>query len=124
MPKKILVVDDEEYICKVVSDLLSKEGYTVKTALNGKKGLEELKKEKVDLVLVDFFMPGMNGKEFCEAVRKDKAIKNSRLVFFTVALLSKKDYQDLEKLGVIEFIQKPFDGEFLIQKVKKILLDK
>ena len=102
MAKNILVVDDEKYIGKVVSDLLTKEGFEVRTVLNAKAGLEELKKKKADLVLVDFFMPGMNGKEFCKEVRKDPKTKNSRLVFFTVALLSKDDYKDLEKLGVLE----------------------
>ncbi len=125
MSKTVMVIDDEKYICKVVSELLKGAGYEVLSANSGEQALETLNSGKIpDLALVDFFMPGMNGKEFVKKVREDTKLKNLRMVFFTVALLSKKDYQDLEQLGIMEFIQKPFDGKFLLDKVKTILLDK
>jgi len=119
--KQILVVDDEEDTCKLVKVNLQDAGYKVIIALSGKEALSELKKQKVDLVLVDYFMPEMSGRKLCEEIRKDTKLKNIKLVFLTVAEYGEKGYEELKKLNILDYIKKPFVEEDLIKRVKKII---
>lgn len=119
--KKILVVDDEEPICTLVKELLQGAGYSVRIALNGNEALAKLRAEKVDLALVDFFMPGMSGRELCEAIREDPQLKNTNLAFLTVAQFGKGGYEEIKELGLKDYIKKPFDNQDLIARVGKIV---
>ena len=121
MVKKILTVDDEENICFLIKELLENEGFKVVTATSGKSALQKLKKEKVDLVILDFFMPDMSGRDVAEEIRKDKSLKDLKLVFLTVAQYGKEGYQELKRLNVLDYIHKPFDNQDLIARIKKVL---
>lgn len=121
MTKKIMVVDDELYIRKAVKITLKSEGYDVVTASSGEECLEKLRKEKVDLVLTDVFMPGMSGIRLCELIRKDNKLKSLKIAFVTVATFSKMTEIGLEGLDILDYIQKPFDNEDLVKRVKRIV---
>ncbi len=121
MTKKIMVVDDDPYIRKAVEIALKSEGYDVETASGGEECLEKLKKEKVDLVLTDVFMPGMSGIRLCEIIRKDDKLKSLKVAFMTVATFSKMTEIGLEGLNILDYIQKPFDNEDLVKRIKKIV---
>jgi len=121
MPKKIMVVDDDLYIRKAVKMTLESEGYDVVTASSGEECLEKLKKEKADLVLTDVFMPGMSGIRLCEIIRKDDKLKSLKIAFVTVATFSKMTEIGLEGLNILDYIQKPFDNEDLVKRVKRIV---
>lgn len=121
MTKKIMVVDDELYIRKAVKITLKSEGYDVVTASSGEECLEKLRKEKVDLVLTDVFMPGMSGIRLCEIIRKDNKLKSLKIAFVTVATFSKMTEIGLEGLDILDYIQKPFDNEDLVKRVKRIV---
>jgi CheY-like chemotaxis protein len=121
MAKKIMTVDDEENILMLVKELLEEEGYNVKTASSGKEALAKLRKEKFDLVLLDFFMPEMSGRDVAEEIRKDKKLKNLKLAFLTVAQYGKHGMDELKRLKVLDYIQKPFDNDDLKARVKKIV---
>lgn len=118
---KIMVVDDERGIRKVVEAILGGEGYEVVTASNGEECLAKLKEEKPDLILIDFFMPEMSGRELCEKIRKDSELSSLKLAFFTVAEFSDAGMSELKKLNVLDYIKKPFDNADLIRRVKKLL---
>ena len=121
MPKKIiLVVDDETDILNLVEDLLKPEGYNIIKAKNGADALKILKKIKPKLVLLDFFMPKMSGRELCEKIRADSKLKGIKIVFLTIAKLSKVGFEELNRMNVLDFIQKPFDNEDLIKRVKEM----
>jgi CheY-like chemotaxis protein len=119
--KTILITDDEESIRHLVKDLLKHEGYAVLTAASGKEALATLKKKKVDLVLLDFFMPEMSGREVAEQIRADAATRKTKIAFLTVAEFGKSGMDRLKALGSIDYIRKPFDNNDLIKRVKKIL---
>ena len=119
--KTIMVVDDEQPICKVVEDILGPEGYKVVTAINGEEALDKLRKSKPDLVMIDFFMPGMSGRELCEKIRSDIELKNLKVVFLTAATFSASGMKALDKMKVLDFIKKPFEYKDLIKRVKKIV---
>jgi CheY-like chemotaxis protein len=107
----ILCVDDEDFILKGLERLLSLEGYKVLTALNGTKALEILDKEKVDLILADQCMPGMDGTELLSIARK-KCPNTIRIMA--------SGYSDFSRLAsavnegeIYRFISKPWDAQEL-----------
>jgi CheY-like chemotaxis protein len=118
--KRILVVDDEENIRELVKDLL-KDDFKVTCVEDGIRGLELLKKRKFDLILLDFFMPGMSGKEVAEEIRKNPKAKNTKIAFLTVASFGKEGHKSLKKLKVLDYIQKPFNNDDFTYRVKKMV---
>ena len=122
MAKKIImIVDDEPPINKVVEDILEPEGYNVVSALSGPEALDKLKKVKPHLILIDFFMPGMSGRELCKKIRADSKLKNIKVAFITAATFSASGKDELAKMNVLDTINKPFDYKDLIQRVKKMV---
>jgi len=119
--KQILVVDDNEDIRTLVRTLLEGEGYKVAEAKGGEETLKTLKKKKFDLVLIDFFMAGMSGRELAERIRQDPKIKNTKFAFLTVAEFTKSGKKELKKLGSLDYIKKLVDNEDFKKRVKKIV---
>ena len=116
MRKKILVIDDEKDIVKLLESRLKANHYEVVTAFDGEEGLEKLKKEKPDLVILDIFMPKTDGYTF---VREYKTIVDVKSVPIIV-LTAKERMRDLFKMeGVADYILKPFMAEELLEKVNK-----
>jgi len=115
------VVDDEEFILKVIGDLLKSKGYDVVSAQSGKDALNQLKKIKPDLIILDFFMPEMSGREVCEQIRLDDKLKKLKVMFLTAAVFSKQGLDELKQLGSLAYMQKPFDNKKLIETIKKII---
>lgn len=121
MPKKVMIVDDEESLIELVSAVLEQEGYDVLTAMNGEEALEKLKTAKPDLILLDMMMPGMSGREVCARIRENPKTKNLKVAFLTVAKFSESGKGVLEKMKVLDYITKPFDNEDLVRRVKKLV---
>ena len=120
MAKKILVVDDEEDVRIIVKKLLEEEGYKISTAKDGAECLNLLRKQKFDLVLIDFLMPSMSGRELARRIRKDSSIKNTKFAFLTIVQFGKEGIRELKKLGSLDYIKKPFDNNELKARIKKI----
>jgi len=119
--KTVMIVDDEPLINKVVEDILEPEGYNVVVAISGQEALNKLKKVKTDLILIDFFMPGMSGRELCEKIRSDSKLKNIKVAFLTAATFTESGIKELHNMDVLDYIQKPFEYKDLIQRVKKMI---
>jgi two-component system, OmpR family, alkaline phosphatase synthesis response regulator PhoP len=118
---RILIIDDEDDIRLAVRTLLEMNGYEVLEANGGRSGLAKLQKEKVDLVLCDFFMPGMNGRQVLESIRADLKLKNIKVILLTVATFGKEGEDKLKELKVADYIRKPFENKDLLARIKKIL---
>jgi len=118
---KILIVDDEEPIVQVVKDMLKPEGYEISEAYSGQECLDKLKKETPDLILLDFFMPGLSGREVLEKIRRDPKNKNIKVALMTAASFSAVGKKEFETLGIVDDIKKPFDQEDLKKRIKAIL---
>ena len=118
--KKILIVDDEPHVIRLLSFMLQKEGYDVTTAENGEVGFSKAREIKPDLMFLDVMMPKMNGHEVCRAVKGDPALCGTRIVMLT-ASGQETDRVKGFSLGVDEFITKPFSPRKVSQLVKEIL---
>jgi len=117
MTERILVVDDSPTIRKVVSAILGRGGFSVLTAGDGLEALEVLGRESVDLVLLDFVMPRMNGFQFCREIRQKRRFGNLPIVLMS-AKGDKIRGQFLQQTGAIDAITKPFDARGLIAVVE------
>lgn len=120
MSPLVLVIDDEEAVRETVSDILEFEGLRVVTAVDGESGIELYKAwlGEVSLVLLDLSMPGMNGAETFQELKKID--KHARII-----LSSGYDEAEATRYfvgqGLVGFLQKPYNMRFLIQKVREYL---
>ena len=121
MPKKIMVVDDEDNILLLVEGVLRASGFQVVTANSGSECLKLLPKEKPDLVLLDIMMPEMSGIRVAEAIRSDPKTKNLKIAFLTVVMSHELNSGRLKKVKALDYIKKPFDNEDLVRRVRKLL---
>ena len=117
---KILLVDDEPDILEIVGFNLSREGFQVITAENGKVGVLKAKKENPHLIILDVMMPEMDGIEACEQIRRIPELKHSIVTFLTAR---GEDYSLLAGFdaGADDYITKPIKPKILVSKVKALL---
>jgi two-component system response regulator AtoC len=113
---KILIVDDEKMIRIVLSKVLSKAGYEIFEAENGKEALEKYEQYKPDLVLLDFQLPGMDGLEVLEELKEDN---ESLIVIMLTAYGNIKNAVHAMKLGAYDYLAKPFDNEEIVLVIQK-----
>ncbi len=121
--RKILVVDDESMNLISTKFILEGAGYEVITAESGQEGIDILKKDDIDLLLLDVEMPVMNGIKTLEMIREDEAISDVKVMFLT-ASTSKEDMSDAVRYGAKGFIKKPCLPDELLKSVKKILVER
>jgi len=113
---KILVVDDQESIRKLVALHLRKQGYDVSTAADGREGLKVAAQERPDIIISDLMMPGLDGNEFCRAVKADKQMRET----FFIMLTAKSRVEDkLEGFGsgADDYMVKPFNHHELLARI-------
>ena len=113
----ILVVDDDKEIVKAIEIYLGKENYKIIKAYDGEQALEEIKKNEIQLVILDIMMPNKDGIETLEEIRKDKNIP--------VIMLSAKS-EDVDKInglnvGADDYVTKPFNPVELIARVNALI---
>ena len=120
MPDKILIVDDEQDILRIVAYSLKKWGYDVVTATNGQDGLDKIASENPDLILLDAGMPVMNGFQMLEQLRQTPDFRNIPVIMLT-AHSDPKDIDKARAYGIFEYVTKPFDPMELREILEKAL---
>ncbi len=115
MALKILSIDDDPSITKLIRILLGIYGMEVLTANNGKEGLALAHSESPDLVLLDIMMPDMNGWEVCQAIRSFSKVP---IIAFS-ALGSPQEIEKALKMGFNDFLEKPSSAEILVDRIQK-----
>ncbi|WP_353572478.1 hybrid sensor histidine kinase/response regulator [Candidatus Albibeggiatoa sp. nov. BB20] len=113
----LLIVDDIPANISVLFEFLNKENFKVLVAQDGKRAIEKAKYASPDLILMDVMMPGMNGFDACEALKKDEDTKNIPVIFMT-ALADTVDKVKGFGLGAADYITKPFQHEEVLARVK------
>ena len=116
-----MFVDDEVDTRLSVRDVLKDKGFKVVLAIDGQDCLNKLKKVKPDLILLDIMMPGLTTREILSAIRKDKKTAKIKIIFLTVMRFSEITQKDLLSGNVVDFIEKPFDINELLERIKKTI---
>lgn len=119
--KRILAVDDNETIAKVVRFLLGKEGHDVTTAPDGREAWNLLQTEDFDLVLTDYEMPNMDGVALCRHIRKTDRLKNIPIIMLSGKGLRIKWTQLQDELEMYDILLKPFSPTTLTTTVEACL---
>ena len=119
-PKKILIVDDEVDLVETVRFPLEMEGFNILVSYNGEDALNQARKEKPDLILLDLMLPKLDGYKVCRLLKFDERYKNIPILMLTAKTQEKDKALGMET-GANEYITKPFDLDRLIEKVKSYL---
>jgi len=119
---KILIVDDDPIIVRLLTHFLSKSNYDVKSVTDGMEGLKIAFAEKPDLILLDVMMPGMDGFRFLELLKKGKRFANVPVLMISALIEEDQVLRALEA-GATDYIVKPFSSRIVLAKVHKALKD-
>jgi two-component system alkaline phosphatase synthesis response regulator PhoP len=119
MPLKVLVCDDERHIVRLIQVNLERQGYIVVTAFDGKEGLEKIRSEKPNLVVLDVMMPYMDGFEVLKTIRREPETENLPVIMLT-AKAQDKDVFEGYHYGADMYLTKPFNPMELVTFVKRI----
>jgi len=118
MPRSVLVVDDAAFMRMMIRDILSREGYVIYEAVNGRDAVEKYQEVRPDLVTMDITMPGMSGLEALQAIRdQDPAAR----VLMVSAMGQQKMIVEALEHGAMDFLVKPFQPTKVLETVKKCL---
>jgi len=117
--RKILVVDDDPAIIRLLSTVLRYEAMKVVQTNQGEEALSLIEREKPDLVLTDFSMPGINGMEICRRVKQNPRTAHIPVILMTGAL-TRTDCQQTLAQGVDGFLQKPFSVKQLLDLMNAV----
>ena len=115
--KKILVVDDEWKIRKLIKDYLVREGYSVDEAVDGEEGLELFFQTTYDIVILDIMMPKIDGWSVCRKIREESQVP----IIMLTARADESDQLFGFELETDEYMIKPFNPKLLVAKVKALL---
>ena len=118
--KKILIVDDEERVRRLIETTLDIGDFQIFQAKDGEEALKIAQEEKPALILLDIMMPGMDGFEVCKRLKNNSETKGSYIIMLT----AKGQKQDIEKgytVGADDYFVKPFSPMELLNKIEKVL---
>lgn len=117
---KVLVVDDEKCVREALTHGLSMKGiFCIREAANGKEALEELNREKTDVILLDVTMPVMDGFQTYKKLKENPETRHIPVIFMTA-----RPYSDIVKdmpIGAGEYIEKPYEFEEVYARINKIV---
>ena len=117
---RILLVDDEPSVVKMVSKRLEVEGFEVLAALDGHEGLQKAKTEGPDLVLLDLMLPKLNGYEVCAILKRDPLYQKIPIIILS-ARAQEKDEKEALHCGADAFLCKPFQSQELMGQIQTLL---
>ena len=115
--EKILIVEDEKDLVKILKYNLEKEGYRVSAAFDGEAGLSQFRKEKPDLVVLDIMMPRLDGFEVCKIIRRESKVP---IIMLTAKTEEVDRVLGLE-LGADDYVTKPYSVREVTARIKAIL---
>jgi two-component system alkaline phosphatase synthesis response regulator PhoP/two-component system response regulator VicR len=120
MSKKVLVVDDQPHIVRLIQVNLEKEGLQVSTASDGVEGLEKIHEERPDLVILDVIMPRKDGFQVLRDIKGDEALADIPVIMLTVKTHNADIVEGLKE-GAELYLPKPFHPKELVSLVKRVL---
>ena len=115
---KLLIVDDSAALLEVMKNILERNGYIVKTLSKTPAIYKEISEFQPDLLILDIYLAGEDGREICKAIRKNVETKHVCILVFSA---SPKTLEDYKNYYADDFIEKPFDITNLLRKIKSVL---
>lgn len=119
-PKKILIVDDEPNIIVPLEFLMEQNNYDVRVAETGEQALDLISAYEPDLILLDIMLPGIDGYEVCQKIRKNPKFNRIKIIFIS-AMARSIDVAKGMELSADEYITKPFSTADVVKKIKTLL---
>ncbi len=116
----ILVVDDSTTNVVLLEAILDEKGYKIETALNAKEAYGIIERNTPDLILLDLLMPKISGFDFLEEIRKNEKTQNTPVIVIS-ALTDEENIEKIMNMGAIDFVKKPIDLQYLVDKVEAVL---
>ena len=117
---KILGIDDNEDLLTLCEIALTSDGHEYTGIDNGRDGVNAIKNEKFDMVLLDLSMPDFSGVDVVDALVKEGLMKKQKVVIFTASSATEKEYAPLLEKGAHSIIKKPLDVDVLLETIHKI----
>jgi len=121
---KILGIDDNIDINKLLSTVAKADGHDFRWVDNGRDGLKCIREEKFDAVLLDLAMPGFSGDEVIDSLVKENIIKKQPIILFTASSKTDEEIHELIKKGAHSCIRKPTNIQDLLKKLREISAEK
>jgi len=118
---KILAIDDNKDIITLLNMALKAFGHEVTTTLDPKEGLDKIRQNQYDVVLLDLAMPNFSGTDIVDALEKDGLVKKSKIILFTASSITDNEINKLLDKGVSGCIKKPIEVEILQEEINKIV---
>jgi DNA-binding response OmpR family regulator len=119
--KKILIIEDDEFLRSLAAKRLEKESYNVVTAVDGDSGIKLASEEAPDIILLDLLLPGLSGYEVLEKLRATDGTKTTPVIVFS-NLGQKEDVEKAKKLGANDFLIKAnFSLDDVVAKIQEYL---
>jgi two-component system response regulator VicR len=119
--KKVLCIEDEKEMIDLIKLILERRGFEVLGALGGKEGLEVIRREKPDLILLDLMMPEVDGWEVYRQMKADEKLKDIPVVVVTAKAQSIDKVLGLHIAKVDDYVTKPFGPQELLKSIDKVL---
>ena len=119
--KKILVIEDETIVCKSIQRFLEQNKYRATCISEGIRGVEDIRKEKPDLILTDLLLPRLHGFDICRSVKADNELMDVPIIAMTAVYKGALHQMEAKNLGVADFIEKPLNFDILLKKIKKLI---
>lgn len=117
---RILLVDDEPSIIKVVGKRLEVEGYQVSIAVEGQEALAKAQTERPDLIILDLMLPKLNGYEVCTMLKQDTRYQHIPIMLFTAKAQDQDERLGME-CGADAYVRKPFQAQELLERIRRLL---
>ena len=117
---RLLLVDDEPDILKMVGVRLEASGYQVSGAADGEEGLQKARQEHPDLIILDLMLPKLSGYEVCRALKQDPKFCSIPIILFT-AMAQEKDEKAGFAAGADAYVRKPFHSQELLAEIQRLL---
>ena len=118
---KIVVIDDDPSISRILALAFDQLGYHTITAMDGDVGLQTIREEEPNLVFIDVMMPGKDGYQVCQEIRRDPSIIRQPYIIMLTARGMVTERKRAEKSGADEFMTKPFSPSQLVERVRQIM---
>jgi DNA-binding response OmpR family regulator len=120
MAQRILVVDDDKQIVRLVQSYLDKAGYTILTAFDGEEAMRVIRRERPDLIVLDLMLPKHDGYEITKWLRADQTLAATPILMLTARIEDGDKILGLE-LGADDYLTKPFNPREVVARVRAIL---